>query len=417
MLYAVLALMLVLVTSNMATGFDLAVRLNYILALLLLISYVWARSAASQIAAYAERPKGMYSVGDTIEDIIYVRNHGRTPKAWVEVEDNTNIPGVRIRHVATLGILVTFNRLVATGTLTKRGEYSLGPLVVRASDPFALFPQEVEFAGVEKILVYPRILRVPDFASPSIYMIGDNSRRQRANVLSTDVSSVREYAAGDSVSRIHWLSTARIGKLMVKQFDQGSASHVWVLFDQHAATQAGEGIETTDEYGATVAASVVDRYSKSFLPVGYAAYGSESLVTMPERSATLRETILRHIAASTPHGETPLIDVLAELEREFSQSSSLVVITSSGRGPWIEALTGLQRRGVRVNVVLLDRESFGGESNESALNDLVLSGLRTFRIKRGDLITEALVTPLAVGPSRFGHNGTAVHTAIEGVTG
>ena len=317
--------------------------------------------------------------------------------------------------MATLGILVTFNRLVATGKLTKRGEYTLGPLVVRASDPFALFPQEIEFSGVEKILVYPRILRVPDFASPSIYMIGDNSRRQRANVLSTDVSSVREYAAGDSVSRIHWLSTARIGKLMVKQFDQGSASHVWVLFDQHAATQAGEGIETTDEYGATVAASVVDRYSKSFLPIGYAAYGSQSLVAMPERSATLREAILRHIAASTPHGETPLIDVLAELEREFSQSSSLVVITSSGRGPWIEALTGLQRRGVRVNVVLLDRESFGGESNESALNDLLLSGLRTFRIKRGDLISEALVTPLAAGAPSFGHNGTAVHTATAGV--
>ena len=81
--------------------------------------------------------------------------------------------------------------------------------------------------------------RCPDFASPAIHLTGDGSRRQRANIISTDVSSVREYTAGDSVSRIHWLSTARVNQLMVKQFDRGSASHVWVLFDQHRDSQAG----------------------------------------------------------------------------------------------------------------------------------------------------------------------------------
>jgi uncharacterized protein (DUF58 family) len=267
-------------------------------------------------------------------------------------------------------------------------------LIVRAGDPFSLFPREVEFKGADKVLVYPRIVNVPDFASPAIHQVGDSSRQLRANVLSTDVSTVREYSAGDAVSRIHWPSTARIGTLMVKQFDRGAASHVWVIFDQHSKSQAGESPESTDEYGATVAASVVDRYSKKLLPVGYAAHGSSSLVALPDRSLHHREAIMRHIAASRPGGDTQLLDILAELEREFSLSSSLIVISAAGDGEWTGALGGLQRRGVRVTVVTLDRASFGGPSNEEAVASLLVSGVTTFRIRRGDSIADALAAPV-----------------------
>ena len=396
-LYGIVALMVISGMAGMATGFDLAFRLVYLLAALVVITYVLSKLGARQISAEVERPLGPFSVGDTYKESVTVRNHGRTPKAWVEVEDKTNIPGLAIRQIGSLGIVVPFSRLEATGTLTQRGEYEIGPLVARASDPLNLFPQEVEFEGVDKILVYPRVVRVPDFASPAIYLTGDGSRRQRANIISTDVSSVREYTAGDSVSRIHWLSTARVNQLMVKQFDMGSASHVWVLFDQHRDSQAGESPGSTDEYGATVTASVVDRYGRSMLPIGYSAHGSEPLMMIPDRSNYQMETIMRHIASSRPEGNTPMIDLLAEMDRELSQTSSLVVITAAGSGGWIEALAGLQRRGIRVNTVLLDRESFGGEPNDAAMLDLVNSGIRTFRIQKGASIPDSLSVPVGAG--------------------
>jgi uncharacterized protein (DUF58 family) len=290
--------------------------------------------------------------------------------------------------------MVGFSRLRASGQLTQRGEFTIGPLVVRASDPFALFPREIEFRGAEKVLVYPRVVQVPDFAAPAIHQVGDSSRQIRANVLSTDVSSVREYAAGDAVSRIHWPTTARTQRLMVKQFDRGASSHVWVLFDQHADSQAGTAPHSVDEYGATIAASVVDRYARSILPIGYAAHGSRSLVAPPDRSSAHREAIMRHIASSRPEGDTPLLDILAELEREFSQSSSLVVITGAGDGDWTKALAGLQRRGVRTTAVVLDRASFGGRDNDDAVQSLLMGGVTTYRVRRGDSVVDALTTPV-----------------------
>ena len=396
-LYGIAALMAISLMAGMATGFDLAFRLVYLLAGIVVITYGLAKLGARQISAEVQRPLGPFAVGDTYRETVTVRNHGRTPKAWVEVEDKTNIPGMAIRQIGSLGMVVPFNRVEVTGTLIQRGEYEIGPLVVRASDPLNLFPQEVEFEGVDKVLVYPRVVNVPDFASPAIHLTGDGSRRQRANIISTDVSSVREYTAGDSVSRIHWLSTARVNQLMVKQFDRGSASHVWVLFDQHRDSQAGQSPESTDEYAATVAASVVDRYGRSMLPIGYSAHGSEPLVMIPDRSSYQMETIMRHIASSRPEGTTPMIELLAEMDRELSQTSSLVVITAADSGGWIDALAGLQRRGIRVNTVLVDRGSFGGEPNEAALMDLVNSGVRTFHLQQGASIPDSLSVPVGAG--------------------
>ncbi len=393
-MYGILAIMVIQFMSGMATGFDLAFRLNYVLGILLIGSWVWSKAGADQITARVNRPSGPFSVGDSITEEIFVENRGRTPKAWVEVEDKTDIPGLTIRQVASLGIMVSFSKVRASGTLTRRGQYTLGPLVVRASDPFGLFPREVEFEGANSILVYPRIVPVPDFAAPTAHEVGDNSRRMRANILSTDVASVREYRDGDSIGRIHWLSTARTGRLMVKQFDRGSSSHVWVIFDQNAKSQAGEAPDSTDECGATIAASVIDRYGRALLPVGYSAHGSIPMVAPPDRSLHQRESIMQNIAASLPTGQTPLLNILADLERELSQSSSLVVITAAGDGDWVGALAGLQRRGVRISTVLMDRESFGGESNDPALQSLMQGGVRTFRVRHGESISDALTSPV-----------------------
>ncbi|WP_342826623.1 DUF58 domain-containing protein [Candidatus Lucifugimonas marina] len=390
-LYGILVVMVLEFLTGMATGFDLSVRLYYALGILLLAGWFWAKSSSEQMTAEVERPKGPYTVGDSISETVILRNKGGTPKAWVEVEDRTDLPGVSFKQVASLGLMITFDRLEMSGRVTRRGEYSVGPLVARTSDPFSMFPQEIVFGGQESVLVYPKIVDIPDFASPSIHLVGDNSRRQRARVLSTDVASVREYEAGDALGRIHWLSTARTGELMVKQFDQGSSSDMWVLFDQHIDSVAEVDGESTDEVGATVAASVIDRYSRGFLPVGYASHGSKSLFAMPERSAHQREQVMRHIASSKPVGDVTILETLSELERDLGQNTSLVVITSAGDGPWVDALGGLVRRGVRVSTVLIDRASFGGDSNGDALDHLVATGVSTYPLARGDSIASALL--------------------------
>ncbi len=392
--YIIAAIMVVTFLTGMATGFDLMVRLNYVLATVLIVAYLWATAGLQRLDAAVSRPKGKLSVGDRVTEEIVVWNRGGAPKAWVEVEDVSDIPGFRVRQVTGLGVLVSFSRFTASAELPQRGEYSLGPLLVRASDPFDMFPQEAAFGEIERILVFPRIVPLPDFAGPATQIVGESTPRQRLHAISTDTSSVREYVAGDSENRIHWLTSALTGALMVKQFDRGSASHVWVAFDMHADTVAGEGAESTDEYGATLAASIVDKYLGMALPVGYAAQGGEPVTLQPERGSHQREMIMNHLASARPTGSVSLLDLLAGLERGLSQSSTLVVITAAGDGPWVEAVEGLQRRGVRVVVALVDSESFGGAGNRDAARNLLSRGVRTFGVTRDVPLFVSLSEPI-----------------------
>ena len=396
-LYGILGVITLEFLTGLGTGFDLSVRLYYALGILLVVGWFWARSSSNNLTAEIERSKGPHTVGGKISEVVTMRNGGGTPKAWVEVEDRTDLPGIKFKHVASLGLTVSFDRVEMSQTATRRGEYKIGPLVVRTSDPFGLFPQEVVFGSEETILVNPKIIDIPDFATTAIQHLGETSRRQRTRVLSTDVASVREYESGDDLSKIHWLSTARTGQMMVKQFDQGSSGDMWVLFDQHTNSVVNNNIDSTDEIAATVAASVVDRYARTFLPVGYISHGSQSLVTLPDRSSHHRDQIIRHIATSKPTGDITILEALSDIEREFGQNTSLVVITAANDGPWVEALAGLSKRGIRINTVLINRHSYGGDSNESALSHLASSGVSTYPLRMGQAIPDALKTPFGRG--------------------
>jgi hypothetical protein len=89
-----------------------------------------------------------------------------------------------------------------------------------------------------------------------------------------------------------------------------------------------------------------------------------------------------------------MLDILSELEREFSQSSSLVVVSGASDGDWTRALAGLQRRGVRVTAVMFDRASFGGQANDDAVQSLLMGGITTYRIRKGDATADALSAPV-----------------------
>jgi uncharacterized protein (DUF58 family) len=237
----------------------------------------------------------------------------------------------------------------------------------------------------------------------NLNLSGDAGDRRRTHLASPHVSSVRDYVAGDSMSRIHWASTARQSKLMVKLFDQGEAGEVWVVFDQHASTVAGRNAESADEYGATIAISTIEKYQRMQLPVGYLSYGSEPITRLPVRGGSQLEEITRNIAISKPEGGVGLVDILAELEPSVGSNTALVVITASGSvgspGHWVSALHGFARRGVNITVALLDRESFldidqrsGGndDSNRDVLAELVGAGIRTYHIKQGQPVDVSL---------------------------
>ena len=58
---------------------------------------------------------------------------------------------------------------------------------------------------------------------------------------------VREYAPGDSMRHVHWPSTARTGRIQVKEFDTGFNTELFAVLQLTQGTEAGAGSATTLE--------------------------------------------------------------------------------------------------------------------------------------------------------------------------
>ena len=385
-----LALIAFTLFTGMATGFALFFRLIYILGLTMILGFIWNWFNLLGMEVTIDRRSKRVRVGDEVEERIKVRNRSNLPKPVLEVEDLTDMPGYSNGQAISLPSR-GFRSWLSTAKARKRGIYTLGPVRITHTDPFGLFKRERNYGGTDTLLVYPQIHDIPGFSIPSAYLSGESTARRRSQNLTPHAASVREYAFGDSISRIHWNSTARLGKLMSKEFDLGQTSDIWLLVDLHRDVQAGELDESTDEYAVSIAASLARKYLDAQLPAGLIAYGDQRYMLPAETGSGQFDRIMEFLAMSKAEGDTPLEQLLPQEEQLWGYHSSIVIITSSHHFEWITAVKELARRRVKIAVVMLDGQSFGGMFDTMAVvPELYYAGVAPFVVRKGDSIPVAL---------------------------
>ena len=391
--YLVVALMGVTVVTGMATGFGLFYRLMYIFGIATIFSFLWNWLSLLSLEVEVDRRSHRVRVGDDVEERITIHNRDRLPKPVLEVEDVTDLPG----YSSGMAVAIGGRSFRSWRTLTparKRGVYTMGPVRVTNTDFLGLFQRSRDFCGTDELVVYPRVHDIPGFTIPAADLTGESTARRRSHDLSPHASSVRDYAFGDSISRVHWNSTARLGRLMSKEFDLGQSSDVWIMVDLHRDVQAGELEESTDEYGVSIAASLARRYLAAEMPVGLVSYGDQRYYLPAETGSGQMDRMMEFLARSKAEGRVALEDALPMEEALWGYHSTLVIITPSHRQGWAVGARELTRRRVRVVAVLLDGASFGGIFRTLEISPLLQeAGIPTYVVRAGESIPIALSRP------------------------
>jgi uncharacterized protein (DUF58 family) len=381
-----------------ATGFWLLFRLVYVLAIAVPLAWLWARFNVRGLEVSVERLVDRAQVGQKAEERIIVRNPSWFPRIWLEVDDPSELPGSKPRRVISLGARRRFSWKTET-LLTRRGVYRVGPVRVSSSDPFGLFKVSETYGGQGSIIVYPPFLDLPNFHVPPASLPGEGRFRKRTHVVTPNASGVREYVTGDSFNRIHWASTARTGKMMVKMFELDPASDIWVILDLERRAQAGSGDESTEEYGVKIAASVARHFLNANRNVGYMAFGARLDMIEVERGGQQMTRILEALAMARATGDVPVADLLAIEGKRFGRHTTVILITSSTDERWITSLLMLTQRGVKVAVVLLEANTFGASTNSlMVVSQLTAADIWTYLVKQGDNLSTTL-TPAGEGPT------------------
>ncbi len=412
--WGVFGVWLVLTALAYQTSNEIFFRLVYLLLGAMVLSFLWAAHsiATFDLERIVVTPRAQ--VGRIAEERVMVHNTGRWNKVWLEIRDETDLPGHRVSRVlSALRARVRWSYTVRT-PCRRRGRFNLGPIVVSTGDPFGFFIFRRRIANTRAALtVYPATVDLPYFAPPVGNMPGGDALRRKTHHVTTNVSGTREYAPGDSFNRIHWLSSARTERLIVKEFELDPTSDVWIFLDLERDVHVGQWWEeavdardlsplwfrqdvlrlppTTEEYCVTAAASIARYYLQRQRAVGFAAHGQAREIVPPDRGERQINRLLESLAVLRAEGRTPLTDVLSAESLRVNRGDTLVVITPSPELEWIKSARELRRRGSRVIAVLADATTFGGKVDaRAALNELAASGMTTYVLREGEELREAL---------------------------
>lgn len=408
--FSLLLLIGVCFLAAQGSGIRLFSHLFYMLLALLLLSFLWAWSNLHGLDVWRETYANRAHVGEYARERLTLRNRWWLPKLWIELRDHSNLPQHSTGFVASLAGR-TRHRWTARTLCTRRGRFRLGPATLVTSDPFDIFRLEQHLNRTSEIIVYPQTVDLPHFTLPDIALPGGRVIHGRTYHVTPNVSTVREYAPGDSFNRIHWRTTARTNRLMVKEFEMDPTADTYIVLDMqeriqvtdtralaHRASPYNFAVESTEEYAVLAAASLGRHLLAQNRAVGLITWGQQREMLPAERATRQLFKMLETLAALRAYGAHPLAEVLMAESVRFRRNSTLLIITAAPDERWTAALQQLVYQGVRAMVLLVDAQSFGGwRDPEPVLARLNELGVLTYRWQQGQPLPEALRMPVIVG--------------------
>ena len=384
----------------LGTGFPFFYRLLFTLVALVCIGYGWAWLNLRGLEVRLFRVGTRGHIGEHLDGQVQLVNRTRMPKSWLEIVEDTDLPQPGGRTVALIkGQLRSFR--IAT-YLSRRGVYRTGRLRITARDPYGLFRLSHSYLDYQTFTVLPQTVPLPDLDQRFANLPSDSVFSRRTPAITPESSTVREYAHGDSLRRIHWPYTARMNRLMVKEFDIGVSAQAWAVLDMDRRSHLGEVPDNTEELAVTVAASLVRHWDESGTPAGLAANGAESWMLRPDRRPAQLGMLMEALASLRADGSLPLERFLQDLRPHLSGFNTLMIITPSRRPEWVSVLVGMRRQGVNVSVCYVDPFTFAddesvpltGATGQTTADYLAQHDVPVYLLRRGDDINQALSRPL-----------------------
>ncbi len=383
----VLILLALSAAAGVATGGKIYYRLAVFWAFLFFGSWIWSEYALRSLKFQRKARTLRAQVGQIFEERYEIENIGRMPRLWIEVHDESTLPGADGSRVLTMIEGRNSRSYLARTRLTQRGVFPLGPTILTSGDIFGLFPVSKTIISGDSLLVYPMMVDIRVFPNPPGLLPGGEALRRRTHQVTPNAAGVRDYVTGDPLNRIHWVSTARRGRLIVKEFELDPLADVWVFLDAEKSVQASitqidrvtdsrdiwkrtikiDLPPSTEEYGVSIAASLVRDYLRRGRAVGFVAAGQHLALLSPDRGGRQLGKVLEALALLRASGAIRLRGLVEMQVKHMVRGSTVVLITPSVDKEVALVVDYLSQRGLRPIAVLLNAATFGGRAGSEEL--------------------------------------------------
>ncbi|QNE14038.1 DUF58 domain-containing protein [Pseudarthrobacter sp. NBSH8] len=238
--WSVLAASILLWIAGQAFGWQeaKAAAIAAFVLFLIAIGFILGRSSYGVILDLA---RTRVAVGDSAVGSIAVSNTSARPLLPAALE----LPvgnATAVFHLPRMKPAQVHEDLFTIPT-ARRAVIVVGPVRSVRADPLHLLRRQVLWTEPEDLFVHPKTVAL---AGSAAGFIRDLEGMPTTDLSSADVSfhALRDYVPGDDRRHIHWKTTARTNKLMVRQFEETRRAHLAISLsintDEYASEQEFE---------------------------------------------------------------------------------------------------------------------------------------------------------------------------------
>jgi uncharacterized protein (DUF58 family) len=306
--------------------------------------------------------------GDPLSVSLHLSNERRRPASWAVVveeqirresgngQNGSRLPAPLRPNVAFPYVPAGASRKGGyRGRLIERGRYRFGPLRISTRFPFGLFARTITVGEVDRLTVLPRLGRLTaGWAARRLDAFLADRRRGQAGC-EGDFYGVRGWHSGDGRRLVHWRSSARLGKLVVRQFEQPRNRDVALVLDlwqpDSPAQKHLDDVELAVSFAATVLADLCRKGGSN-------AYLALSR-TGPEcgggpASPVLLQGLMEQLAVAEGSAHDTLPGLLAHTLQRIAAGTEVVLVSTRANNLGDDA----RFAALRSNLVLRERARY-----------------------------------------------------------
>jgi uncharacterized protein (DUF58 family) len=359
------------------------------------VAAIWARFLARPSRLTRDLFRTSYVDGDDVPVRLGLEIGGVFPPASLVVRES--VDGLVHQDVTLDRARDSFHGEYTIESV-HRGRYSISPAVISVEDPFGFACHQTELDVPGAIIVYPQLVILDALFSDAGMRLTDGRRMLLHRQSGFDPHSVREHEPGDSLRRVHWPTSARRGKLMVKELEDAPRDESLVVLDADGSQAGGSGRDNPFEIAVRVAGSLVraqtSRGRRAGLLVNDSVRTYQAVHSLEGDWALALETL----AFVEADGRHPVAALLVEGAGVVAVAVDVTVVTWTLTPRLAERLIQRSRGPGGAALVYVDPASFpGGDSRGRAASETIAQLKRIERadipvtvIRRGDDLVEAL---------------------------
>lgn len=343
--------------------------LTVVLALIML-GYLFALKSVGRLQVTRLAPPTAQE-GEPVLIDFFVKSLSRSKRPLILLEDQLPDSMTAQSKTMSLPIAPIANGVVRsqyTFVPERRGKYTWDLVKVKAIDPMGISHASIQVAADQTtMLVLPKPIPF-SYELPRASGFGAFEEGMTLVQSGIDSSGIRDYRAGDPLKHVHWRSTARTGRLQVKEFQGGSISCAAVIIQRnivpgseeimpqkqvsHFSTQQSsplfvEGHGSLDAMVGNVTFMYQDMARKGCLCFFPAREDRSAISSSPERSAEVLEYLAEICEIETEH----IGDEIRDATVRNGNACAYYVFAKTLEESSVQALVEAAKSQVRIHLI------------------------------------------------------------------